>query len=140
MALSREGIAKVRTSASTISQLVTTDLQSASEELKTKMQTDGNYQLFKVGTDKGYSVDEDLALTLNTIIENLIPSLSEADGLINEFCQVQENLNSMEEERRQRETQQTTNSKSSEIVIPDKVVKHGDSVKGDKLWHYQEKE
>ena len=142
MGCSYSDIAKIRGHNGQISSLIT-NLKTTSEELKEILQKDGNYQLFKLGTDKGYSLDEDLVLDVNTVIDQFVPALNDTSSAISSFCDKQEELNRAEELRKQREekaSQQTTNSESSETVIPDKVVKPGDSVKGDKLWHYQEKE
>ena len=92
MALSREGISRVRSHAANISNS-TTQLQTTSDELKTSLQSNGNYQFFKIGTDKGTSVDSDLNLTLDTIVNELVPQLNGISGTIEAFCARQEEEN-----------------------------------------------
>ena len=87
-----------RSSASSITSLAK-QLEDKCNELKTSLTTNGNYQYFKLGTDKGTSVDDKLGKTINATIELLVPQINNVSKTIRNFCDVQEQLNRIEAER-----------------------------------------
>lgn len=102
MALSRSGIAAVRSSSGEVNKL-SQSLKTAGEELKSVLQTNGNYQFFKAGTDKGASVDADLNTAVDAIVDKLVSQISALSGTIEAFCVRQEQENArIEAERRKK--------------------------------------
>lgn len=113
MALSRAGIASARAGAGEIQNLATS-LKTAGEELKSTLTSNGNYQYFKMGTDKGTSVDTDINTAVDTVIDMLSPQLSSVASAIESFCVRQEELNRLEELKRKEELEKL----SETIAVP----------------------
>ena len=92
MALSSDGIAKSRSEAGEVNTL-SKDLKTSGENLKSILHNNGNYQFFKMGTDKGASVDSDLNQTLDTVINELVPQINSLLATIEAFLarQAEEN-------------------------------------------------
>ena len=102
MALSAGAIGAARAGASQISASASS-LKLATEGLNSILKGNGNYQYFKVGTDKGTAVDTDLNKSADTIIDSLVPEIGKVSSAISAFCARQEELNRQEEARRQKE-------------------------------------
>ncbi|MBR4671910.1 MAG: hypothetical protein IKO78_01750 [Bacilli bacterium] len=107
MALSRQGIAAVRSGAGKISNLAT-KVQGSGEELSTILRGNGNYQYFKIGTDKGSHVDSKLNLTLDTLLDRLVPQLSSIHTTLEGFCARQEEENRILEMRARQQREQAS--------------------------------
>lgn len=92
MALSSDGITKSRNETNEINTL-SKDLKTSGENLKDILHNNGNYQFFKMGTDKGASVDSDLNQTLDTVINELVPQINNLLATIEAFLarQAEEN-------------------------------------------------
>ena len=92
MALSNDGITKSKNEASEVNTL-SKDLKTSGENLKDILHNNGNYQFFKMGTDKGASVDSDLNQTLDTVVNELVPQINNLLATIEAFLarQAEEN-------------------------------------------------
>ena len=113
MALSRAGIASARNGAGEIQNLANS-LKTAGEELKSTLTSNGNYQYFRMGTDKGTSVDTDINTAVDTVIDMLSPQISSVASAIESFCVRQEELNRLEELRKKEEAENA--AKESGVV------------------------
>ena len=102
MAESQGVINRARNGAGEIKSLAD-NIKLASDQLNSALKQNGNYQYFKIGTDKGLSVDADLNQTVDTIVNMLAPQLNNVAGAIESFCVRQEELNRQEEYRRKQE-------------------------------------
>ena len=109
MALSAEGISRGRNGASEVDSL-SKDLNNSSENLKGILNSNGNYQYFKMGTDKGASVDNDLNTTLDTVVNDLVPQIQSLLAAIEAFFvrQEEENRRAMQEKMKSNATTSST--------------------------------
>lgn len=94
-----ETISRIRSQASAIPALIN-NLKSSSEEVKGTLSSNGNYQFFKMGTDKGATVDTSINDTVNTMIDRLVPALNTVLGEIESYCATQAELNRLERMRK----------------------------------------
>ena len=102
MALTYGAIAAARSGAGAIASS-SKSLDTASEDMKNTLRSNGNYQYFRRGTDKGFAVDTDLNTLVSATINTLLPALNRIPSAIEAFCARQEELNRQEEARRQKE-------------------------------------
>ena len=114
MALSRAGIASARSGAGEIQNLANS-LKTAGEELKSTLTSNGNYQYFRMGTDKGTSVDTDINTAVDTVIDMLSPQISNVASAIESFCVRQEELNRLEELRKKEELEKNLSNVSGVV-------------------------
>ena len=95
MALSQGAINSARSGAGELNNLAG-NLKTACGALKEVIRNNGNYQYFKLGTDKGTSVDTNINVAVDTIVDKLAPEISNLASAINSFCTKQEVLNRQE--------------------------------------------
>lgn len=90
-----ETIARIRSQASAIPSLIN-KLTSSGEEVKGILRSNGNYQYFRMGTDKGATVDTSINDTVNQMVDKLVPTLNSVLGAIESYCATQAELNRLE--------------------------------------------
>ena len=105
MALSQGAINSARSGAGELNNLAG-NLKTACGALKEVIRNNGNYQYFKLGTDKGTSVDTNINVAVDTIVDKLSPAISNLSSAINSFCTKQEELNRQEALRKQQAVKQ----------------------------------
>ena len=92
MALSRNGIAQIRTKTSEMKVLVSS-LKGSLESVRNVLTENGNYQYFKTGTDKGTDVDDNLNSAINILLDSLVPEFANVSSAMESYCAQQEELN-----------------------------------------------
>lgn len=92
MALTREGISQVRGESERIKQEAA-EMKRQVNELRDLINSNPEYQLFKMGTERGNSVDRDLTQTINTTLDMLLPQIDSISQNLDSFCAKQEAQN-----------------------------------------------
>ena len=118
MALSNEGIAKVRSDISEIKSLTKT-LSDYVDKINTIIGTDGNFQYFKTGTRVGADISNQLRKTNQITTDVTIREINNSLGAVESLCQRQQELNN---QRAAEAQQSTTPTENSSIPKPNQAV------------------
>ena len=96
MALLREGIIAANNCAEEI-RTVSKEWADAGTTVINYLNGNANFQAFKAGTDKGESIYNSLNTCINTVVEQLVPTIDRVTMTTSNLLDAQQNLNRADE-------------------------------------------
>ena len=98
MAILREGITVGEDYVGQM-RIMSKELASMSSEMITYLNGNGNFQIFREGTAKGAAIYNDLNVCVNTIVEQLVPTIDRISATTENLLNQQQILNKAEDRK-----------------------------------------